>query len=128
MSYPPRTSQHVRIAHALADVPWLERSRRAHAAWHLRVAALVGGCVIAALAVDAGLTAPGTVVAAAVGLVLAGAGLLVGASYGRIVGALASALAVGHEPHWLAARVAAGERRPRHLAAELEAFAFRQPA
>jgi hypothetical protein len=118
----------VRTAHSLADVPWLDRSRRAHAAWHLRVGALVVGCVVAALAVDAGLTTPGTVLAATGGLLLAGAGLLVGATYGRIVGALASALAVGHEEHWLAARVAAGEGRPRHLAAELEAFAFRQPA
>jgi hypothetical protein len=122
------TDRHLRTAHALADVPWLARSRRAYAAWYLRVAGLLVGCASIGVVLEAEAGTTVTLGVAVVGSALAGAGLLAGATYGRIVGALSGALAVGYAPHWLAARISALEGEPRRLAAELEAFAGRQPA
>jgi hypothetical protein len=119
---------HLRTAHALADVPWLERSRRAYAAWYLRLAGLIVGCAGTGAVLEADTGTAVTLAAATVGLAVAGAALLAGATYGRIVGALSGALAAGHAPHWLAARIRAHEGAPRQLAAELEGFAGRQPA
>jgi hypothetical protein len=109
-------------------VPWLARSRRAYAAWYLRVAGLLVGCAGIGVVLEVEAGAAVTLVVAVGGLALAGAGLLAGATYGRIVGGLSGALAAGYAPHWLAARVSACEGEPRRLAAELEAFAGRQPA
>jgi hypothetical protein len=128
VSEPTVSDRHLRAAHALADVPWLRRSRRAYAAWYLRVAALVVGCGVVALTLEAGLATGATLLGATLGLILATVGLVAGATYGRIVGGLAAALAVGYAPHWLAARIGACEGHPRRLAAELESFAGRQPA
>jgi hypothetical protein len=122
------SDRHLHTAHALADVPWLQRSRRAYAAWYLRVTALVVGCGVVAITLEAGLPLGATLLGAVLGASLAAAGLVAGATYGRIVGGLAAALAVGYAPHWLAARIGACEGEPRRLAAELEAFAGRQPA
>jgi hypothetical protein len=124
----PVNDRHLRTAHALADVPWLERSRRAYAAWYLRLAGLIVGCVGTGAVLEADAGTALTIVAATVGLAIAATALLAGATYGRIVGALAGALAAGHAPHWLAARISAHEGEPRRLAAELESFAGRQPA
>lgn len=119
---------HLRTAHALADVPWLARSRRAYAAWYLRVGGLVVGCAGVGVVLEAEAGNAVTLVAVVMGSALAGAGLLAGATYGRIVGALSAALAVGYAPHWLAARISAREGEARRLAAELETFSGRQPA
>ena len=120
-------ADHHRTAEHLADVPWLEASRRSHANWPVRLALLGTGCALLVGALDPTLGALTLVALVVVGGLLATVGLVMGAAYGRVLGGLVAALDAGYPPHWLAARRDLHEGDAASLAAELKQLVEGQP-